>query len=790
MAVTEADKEQNTKRMTLYLAIIIGFFVGYVFGYAGSVKEVEGLSFLDSLMTACGRITMQGKLLPVFNFAFFRNFVISGLLTVFFTYLLVSIDHDKKRHFKDDDVAGTGRFMTKKEMEAYAKEYILSDPPVISKNLPVPYDPDHDKDRYSKNMIMSKHFCRPIDERKMDGNNNVLVVGAAGTGKSRFVVKPNILQMNASYVITDPSGEMIYSVGKVLKDHGYKIKIFNISDMEHSNCYNPLEYIRDEAGVKMLTECLIRNTQKGDGGGDNQFFTDAEQLLYSACIFYLRDHNPDQRWVNFAGVMHLINSFENPVEQNAKKGKNQTEAQKKKGIDKLFNDLPKTSLAWKYYQAFKKAADKTLSSILISCTTRLQPFLIPQVINLTSSDELDLANFGNEKTALFIITPQADRTYSFLASMLYHQLFETLYYVGERQKQMTGSEQLKIPVRCVMDEFANIGEVPDFPSRLSTMRKYNISATVILQNISQIEAMYKDDWKTLVGNCSSIIFLGSSEPEVLKYFSEALGKMTIRSRSAGLTNGGKSNASQNFSPTAREVMTAEELGRLPNGECIVLTQGMRPVRDEKYEYKDHLYFDQTADKDEANAFIYRDSFDFDTKKRQKYASVFYAQQEAARYRRMAKEKKPDEISLPVGTSVKSDPMELERTFIHLQKKVLLSMKDSKCNHVFAIQIPDIPTELFVRLVMMSSIQLKKSMLIIFSEYADKIIAVGVDHDSKKLRDAMKNGYVIETKEGKEKVKEAKEYQNLTMVMIEKENLAEYCKTLDEKLSGKTEEKPS
>lgn len=444
MAVTESDRKANIKSMTIYISVVIGLFGGYFIGYATGLTFTEYMPFPEALGEAVGR-AFSGQLLFPISANSIAGFVFGGGMIGAIVYFLLSIDNQKRYHHNANEVAGTGGFMDKKEMAAYAAKYIQKDPPPITKGLPVAYDEKNDKKMYAQNIILSQNFRRPVNSRKLIGNNNVMVVGAAGTGKSRYIMKPNVAQMNASYVITDPSGEMIFSLGKLLKDHGYKIKIFNISDMKHSNCYNPLSYIRDEAGVKMLIECLINNTTKGEAGGDNQFFVDAEQLLYSACIFYLKDFCYDDSKKNFAGVMSMINAS----------SVNELDPSAKSPLDNLFEQLPKNSLAWKYYKAFKQAAGKTLKSIIISCVTRLQPFLIPQVVNLTKTDDLHLERMGEEKTALFIITPQADRTYSFLASMLYHQLFETLYFTAEKKKAQTGDERLKIPVICMMDEFAN-----------------------------------------------------------------------------------------------------------------------------------------------------------------------------------------------------------------------------------------------------------------------------------------------------------------------------------------------
>lgn len=776
MAVTEATRKANAKAMAIYMAIILGVVSGYIIGYGLGLQSAEGLSFGTSFSTALSRI-FSGNLLMPFNFMSILGFLIGGGLVGVCIYFLMSLDNQKRYHYNADEVAGTGGFMERKELSAYQEQYIKKDPPPITEGLPVTYDPENDTKMYSQNMIMSNSFCRPMDSRRLIGNNNVLIVGGAGTGKSRFLIKPNILQMNASYVITDPSGEIIFSLGRVLKDHGYKIRIFNISDMRHSNKYNPLHYIRDEAGVKMLIECMINNTTKGEGGGDNQFFVDAEQLLYSACIFYLKDFCYDDSRKNFAGVMSMINAS----------SVNELSPNDESPLDKIFNALPENSLAWKYYKAFKQAAGKTLKSIIISCVTRLQPFLIPQVVNLTKSDELHLERMGEEKTALFIITPQADRTYSFLASMLYHQLFETNYYVAEQKKARTGDERLTIPLRCLMDEFANIGEVPDFPSRLATMRKYNISATIALQNISQIEAMYEDHWKTLVGNCSTIIFLGSQEPEVLKYFSEMLGNMTIRVRSEGMSNGGKSGSSQNYQNTKREVLTAEELGRLPSDECIVYTQNMRPVRDKKYIYQNHPYFPQTADADQELGFKYQEMSLYDNSKPGIIESVLKARAESASYRKRYIDKDKGRPIDPKNIEINDDSMDAlnniqldTRDEKHLIANYVLSAVLAGSRHsengtcCKCIRLKDVPPKYLKTVTEQASVRLKCPCIFIFSDTAadndeEIICGVGIDYDDIGLADAAKNG-LEEKAETKDK---------MIFTFIKKGRYDDYVKSIDQ-----------
>lgn len=538
---------------------------------------------------------------------------------------------------------------------------------------------------------------------------------------------------------------MINSVGKVLVDHGYKLKVFNISDMKYSNTYNPLRYIRDEAGVNMLITCLINNTTKGEGGaGDNQFFVDAEKLLYSACIFYLKDFCRDETKKNFAGVMDLINASQ--VDENNTNAKSP--------LDRLFEELPKSSLAWKYYKAFKQAAGKTLKSIIISCVTRLQPFLTPQVRNLTSQDELDLEKIGDEKTALFIVTPQADRTYAFLASMLYSQLFETLYYKGEQQLAAGGSEQMKIPVRCMMDEFANIGEVPEFPSKLSTMRKYNISATIVLQDMAQLNVLYgEEEAKTLVGNCSSILFLGSKEINTLKYFSEMLDEKTIRVKNTNETMGSRGSSSKGFSYTGRKVMTPSELGEMSSDECIIFTQNYKPFRDKKYKYENHPYYPATADADPNNAFRYKELSIFDNSKNKGFRGIIMAKNAIAKKRKaeaVSELKKTDNPEI-VANNVELKA-ETEKEFIDtLIKSCLIKAKRNEDEDIVVIKNTDMPTKYLYTIASKIADSVDVNEVIIFGgmeSLSNMLIGVGYAKDGNKshLRKLMNNELTVRLKE--------------------------------------------
>ena len=602
MAVmTERDRKKAAKKSALRIGGIITIVLMYLCGYAGGIMQDEHLETGQAMIMAMERISTFHLFFPLNQLAFTGMLlaICIGAFVIFYMHNTAL----KNFSYNPDKLYGDAGFRGEEDRKQYDERYVdhgkYIDP--ITKKPVETADP---------NMIASNDTKLSINDRKTFRNNNFLILGGAGTGKSRFVIKPNLLQENCSYVVTDPSGEIIVSCGKVLSDHGYKIKIFNLSNMGHSNTYNPFNYIRDETGVLMVIDCLIKNTTGKNEKGD-QFFTNSEKLLYSACIFYLIDFETDESRKNFSSVMDMINMSQ--VDENNPSSKSE--------LDLMFEQIDQTSLAAKYYKAFKQAAGKTLKSIIISCVVRLQSFMTPQVTRLTGSDNINLASIGDEKTILFIITPQADRTFAFLASMLYSQLFETLYHKGETQKLKTGSERLTYHVRCLMDEFANIGEIPEFPSKLSTMRKYNISATIVLQDNSQLQSMYKDEWRTIMANCDSTIFLGNAEPDTLKYFCEKLGNETVTAQSRGRSYGSKSGSSQNYQQVKRETLTAEEIGRLPNDECLVFLRGERPARDKKFKYETHKNYDLTGDAHSENNYAYDSMLIYDNQSLKGFSSI-------------------------------------------------------------------------------------------------------------------------------------------------------------------------
>ncbi|MBO6309830.1 MAG: type IV secretory system conjugative DNA transfer family protein [Oribacterium sp.] len=411
-------------------------------------------------------------------------------------------------------------------------------------------------------------------------NLNQLILGGSGTGKSRYYVKPNLMQCNTSYVVTDPSGELLQSCGKMLERMGYKIKVFNINDMKHSSNYNPFHYLKGYDGkinnnnvIKMINVFMM-NT-KGEGQSGDPFWDDATRLLLSSVCFLLVETATEEEQ-NFATVLDLIHKAK------VIDGKEDIKSELDYIFDKHKEESPK-SLSCQYYDEFKQAAGKTMQSILISTTTKLQHFKLDDMRNLTFTDNIHLETLGDEKTALFIIIPSSDTTFNFLAAMMYTQLFDTLYdrainyYHG----------RLPVHVRFILDEFANIGKIPEFEKILATCRKFEISAQIILQNLSQLKRLYEKSWEELPGNCDTVIYLGGKDQSTNEYISKELGKETIDTLSINKTKSKQGSTSYNDGILGRELATIDELGVMDNNNCIVMVRGLHPFFTEKFDIVNH-----------------------------------------------------------------------------------------------------------------------------------------------------------------------------------------------------------
>ena len=458
---------------------------------------------------------------------------------------------------------------------------------------PADIAPYMDKD-FSQNVLLTQTeritmSSRP-KEPKYARNKNILVIGGSGSGKTRFFVKPNLLQCHSSYVVTDPKGTILQEVGALLERRQYRIKSLNLINFKKSMKYNPLAYIRSEKDILKLVNALILNT-KGEGEKSSEdFWVKAERLYYSALIGYIwYEAEPEER--NFITLLDLINASE----------AREDDEEFQSPVDLLFAKLEKEHpdhFAVKQYRKFKMAAGKTLKSILISCGARLAPFDIVELRDLMAEDELELDTLGDRKSALFVILSDTDSTFNFVAALMYSQLFNLLC---DKADDFYGG-RLPVHVRCLLDEFANIGQIPNFDKLIATIRSREISASIILQSQSQLKTIYKDAADTIVGNCDSTLFLGGKEKSTLKEISELLGKETIDSFNQSENRGSQVSHGLTYQKLGKELMTQDELAVMDGGKCIFMLRGVRPFLSDKYDLTKHPNYKYTADADKKYLF--------------------------------------------------------------------------------------------------------------------------------------------------------------------------------------------
>ncbi len=437
----------------------------------------------------------------------------------------------------------------------------------------------------TERLMMSNRPKNPAHAR----NKNVLIVGGSGSGKTRFWLKPNLLQMHSSYVVTDPKGSIAVECGNALLKYHYQIKIFNTINFKKSMHYNPFAYIHSEKDILKLVTTLIANT-KGDGKAGDEFWTKAETLLYCALIGYIHYEAPMEEQ-NFSTLIEFLNAME--VREDDEDFQNP--------VDLMFEALEKKKpnhFAVRQYKKYKLAAGKTAKSILISCGARLAPFDIQEVRDITAYDELQLDTLGDRKTALFLIMSDTDSTFNFLISMIYTQLFNLLC---EKADDVYGG-RLPVHVRCLIDEAANIGQIPNLEKLVATIRSREISACLVLQAQSQLKAIYKDNCDTIIGNMDSRIFLGGSEPTTLKELNQALGKETIDTYNTGENRGRETSHSLNYQKLGKDLASVDELEVLDGSKCILRLRGVRPFMSDKYDLTQHPNYKYTADYDKRNEF--------------------------------------------------------------------------------------------------------------------------------------------------------------------------------------------
>lgn len=439
-------------------------------------------------------------------------------------------------------------------------------------------------DKDGPNVILTQHVSIGMDGYKHQRNLNVLVVGGSGSGKTRYLCKPGLMDANCSYLVVDPKGEMLRSTGHFLKSQGYDIKVFDLIHPRQSDGYNPFRYIREEPDVLKLMDNLVKNTTPPKGASNDPFWEKAEIALDSALMLYLLSEAPKEEQT-FEMLMFMLNSAQASEEDE----------QFQSPLDLLFQSLEDREpdhLAVKQYKVYKKAAGKTAKSILITAGVRLTAFIFPQYAAIMQEDEMDFGSLGERKRAIFCITPVNDGSMNYLVSMLFTQCFQELYLRADERYD----GRLPVPVRVIQDEWANVPQPDSYPKVLATCRSYNIGIDIIVQNIQSIKARYRDEYQSIIGNCDTLLFLGGgNEPESLEFMSKLLGKETISIRTRGQTRGRSGSSSINYQLTGRELMTPDEIRRMPTREALLLIRGESPVRDRKYNIKKHPNYRYTQD---------------------------------------------------------------------------------------------------------------------------------------------------------------------------------------------------
>ncbi len=553
-----------TKLLALYLPYILLGLVATNFGEAWRLAEGKELG--DKIMSMMGTIPVAfANPLPSLH----PLDLLVGLCCGVGLRLAVYLRGKNAKKYRHGMEYGSARWGTPKDIEPFMAPK-FADNIILTK---------------TERLMMSN---RPPDPKNAR-NKNVLVVGGSGSGKTRFWLKPNLLQCHSSYVVTDPKGSIVVECGNALLMNGYKVRILNTINFKKSMHYNPFSYVHSEKDILKLVTTLMTNT-KGEGSGGDPFWEKSERLLLTALIAYLHYEAPVEEQ-NFATLLEMLNTMQ--VLEDDEEYQNP--------VDLLFEELAKkkpNSFAGRQYKLYKLAAGKTAKSILISCGARLAPFDIQELRDLTMYDELQLDTLGDKKTALFLIMSDTDSTFNFLISMVYTQLFNLLC---DKADDVYGGK-LPIHVRCLIDECANIGQIPNLEKLVATIRSREISACLVLQAKSQLKAIYKDNADTIIGNMDSQIFLGGSEPGTLKDLSEILGKETIDSFNTSDTRGNSPSYGTSFQKLGHELLSRDELAVLDGGKCILQLRGVRPFLSDKYDLTQHPNYKLTSDYDSKNTF--------------------------------------------------------------------------------------------------------------------------------------------------------------------------------------------
>ena len=554
------DKAKFLKQNIPYLAF---FYVGNIFSH--HVRAYTGGDVIDKIFQGILELNTM-SFIPSIHVAD----IIMGVGVAALIKFIVYTKGKNAKKFRQGKEYGSARWGTRKDIEPYVDE------------------------KFQNNILLTQTERLTMNGRpanpKYARNKNVLVIGGSGSGKTRFYVKPNLMQMHSSYCVTDPKGTIVIECGKMLEDNGYEIKILNTINFKKSMKYNPFAYLRSEKDILKLVQTIIANTKgEGEKAGED-FWVKAEKLYYTALIGYIFYEAPREE-KNFATLLDMIDASE--VREDDETYMNP--------IDRLFEALEKkepTHFAVKQYKKYKLAAGKTDKSILISCGARLAPFDIQELRDLMKEDELELDTLGDRKTALFVIISDTDDTFNFVVSIMYSQLFNLL--CDKADDEYGG--RLPVHVRCLLDEFANIGLIPKFEKLIATIRSREISASIILQAQSQLKAIYKDNADTIVGNCDSTLFLGGKEKTTLKELSETLGKETIDLYNTSETRSNANSYGLNYQKTGKELMSQDEITVMDGSKCIFQLRGVRPFLSDKFDITKHKNYKLLEDYDKKNVF--------------------------------------------------------------------------------------------------------------------------------------------------------------------------------------------
>ena len=548
------NRQENQKTIYILLGILSVFVIWLALMVAGCYEEdIKLFELLDRLTAAMNNPTHITL----------NEYSLKAVLIFLFLYAMgIGVYFSSRENRRPGEEHGSARWGNVKSV---VKRYM-------------------DKDSY-KNIILSQNMRLGLNAKKHRRNLNVLVVGGSGAGKTRFYAKPNLMQCNTSFIVADPKGEMLRSIAPLLIENGYDIKVFNLIEPENSDGYNPFVYIRKDEDVIKLISNLIQNTTPKNAQQNDPFWEKSEIALDSALMLYLLHEAPPEEQT-FEMLMFLI--------ENAATVEDEDESGYQSPVDILFQGLEDEKpehIAVRQYKIFKQASGKTAKSILISAAVRLAAFNLPEIAKMTSYDNLDIGTLGERKRAIFCVIPDNDNSFNYLVGMLYTQAFQALYFNADSNH---GGE-LPVPVHIVMDEFANVALPDNFERILATMRSRRISVSIIIQNMAQLKALFKDSWENITGNCDTLLYLGGNEQSTHEYISKMLGKETIDTRTRGITKGQHGSSNTNYQNAGRELLTLDEVRLLDNSNALIFIRGERPLIDKKFDILSHPNIAKTAD---------------------------------------------------------------------------------------------------------------------------------------------------------------------------------------------------